>query len=159
MELVLQGSVTNSTYTTFTNGYFGFAATHSTASAARIGAEFDQLYFDVSASSPMGKRVINVHEITNEKIAPVAFAIEQNYPNPFNPATAFTFTVAEEGNVSLRIFDELGREVAILTNEYYQHGTYTIKWDASNFTSGMYFYRMTAGNGRFVQTKKLLLVE
>ncbi len=155
---VTQGSVTNSTYTTFTNGYFGFAATHSTASSARTSAEFDQLYFDVSATSPMSKEIFAQFPIV-EKIAPTAFAIEQNYPNPFNPTTSFTFNVAEEGNVSLKIFDELGREVAIVTNANYQPGAYSVQWDASNFTSGMYFYRMTANNGRFVQTKKLLLIK
>ena len=102
------------------------------------------------------------------------FVLEQNYPNPFNPATNFRFTVpeahqpsAEIGNlstgitsgqfVSLKIHDLLGREVAILVNEEKPAGSYSVRWNATNIPSGVYFYRLTAEG--FSETKKLSLIK
>jgi N-acetylmuramoyl-L-alanine amidase len=88
---------------------------------------------------------------------PVAFALEQNYPNPFNPSTNIEFRVSNLGFVSLKIFDVLGRDVATLVNEVRPAGVYRMRWDASSFPSGVYFYRLRAGD--FVQTKKLVLTK
>jgi hypothetical protein len=97
---------------------------------------------------------------------PTQFSLEQNYPNPFNPTTHFRFTIGDfppeadapsaQRFVSLKIYDVLGREVATLVNERMNQGGYTMRWDASSYTSGVYFYRLRAGN--FVETKKMLLV-
>ncbi len=153
---VSQGTATNSTYTTFTNGYFGFAAIHTTASSARTAAEFDQLYFDISSSSPMSKTTpIAMLPTTSNK--PTEFKLEQNYPNPFNPTTTFGVQVAEFGMVSLKIYDVLGREVATLVNENMEPGSYTFQWNAGSMPSGVYYYKMTAGN--FSDLKKLLLMK
>ncbi len=88
---------------------------------------------------------------------PQMFALMQNHPNPFNPTTNFRFTISDLRFVSLNIYDVLGREVATLMNEKLNAGAYTVQWDASGFPSGIYFYRLNAGN--FVETKKMLMVK
>ena len=75
---------------------------------------------------------------------PEAFAIEQNYPNPFNPATAIPFTVPRRGEVTLKVHDVLGREVAVLASGVYPAGRHEVTWDATGFPSGVYVYRLAA---------------
>ncbi|MGA2625006.1 MAG: SdrD B-like domain-containing protein [Bacteroidota bacterium] len=98
-----------------------------------------------------------VTSVRSARDVPHSFALYQNYPNPFNPTTDFEFRIANFGFVSLKVYDELGREVATLVNEVKQPGEYSVRWDASNMPSGIYFYRMTAGP--FGQAKKLLLLK
>ncbi|HCV41879.1 MAG TPA: hypothetical protein DGH68_00220, partial [Bacteroidetes bacterium] len=81
----------------------------------------------------------------------------QNYPNPFNPTTAISYQLTAQSFATLKVNDVLGREVATLINEVKPPGTYTVQWDASGVTSGVYFYRLEAGG--FVSTKKLLIVK
>ena len=92
-----------------------------------------------------------------EVTAPLVFSLEQNYPNPFNPTTNIKFQIADFGSVSLKIYDVLGNEVAQLVNEEKEAGTYNYNWDASNLTSGIYFYKLQAGD--FTQTKKMILLK
>ena len=92
-----------------------------------------------------------------EQSVPTAFQLKQNYPNPFNPTTNFGFGISDLGFVSLKIFDVLGREVATVVNEMRPAGVYTVRWDASSLTSGVYFYQLRAGS--LVDTKKLLLTK
>ncbi len=93
---------------------------------------------------------------TNEQTSPRGFTLSQNYPNPFNPVTRIMYSVGIHGHTSLRVFDLLGREVATLVNEEMQPGSYERVFDASGLASGVYMYRMTAGD--FAQTRTLLLV-
>jgi N-acetylmuramoyl-L-alanine amidase len=88
---------------------------------------------------------------------PSTFSLEQNFPNPFNPSTTFEFRMSSSEFVSLKVFDVLGRDVATLVNEMRPAGLYRIRWDASLLPSGVYFYRLRAGD--FVQTKKLVLAK
>jgi hypothetical protein len=83
------------------------------------------------------------------------FVLFQNYPNPFNPSTIINYSLPVPGQVTLRVLDILGREVATLVNEQKEVGTHTIKFDASNLTSGIYFYQITAG--KYSETRKLIL--
>ncbi|MBX3006764.1 MAG: glycoside hydrolase family 3 C-terminal domain-containing protein [Melioribacteraceae bacterium] len=90
------------------------------------------------------------------------YKLEQNYPNPFNPVTIIKYSIPsgnknEPGVVSLKIFDVLGREVAILVNENKAPGVYEVQFDGSNFSSGVYFYRLQYG--RNAQVKKLVLMK
>jgi hypothetical protein len=88
---------------------------------------------------------------------PVAFVLEQNYPNPFNPSTTIKYDLSKSSVVSLAVFDILGREVSVLVNERRDAGVYEVRFDGSNLASGMYFYRLQAGN--YVATKPLLLLK
>ncbi|RFM23264.1 MAG: T9SS C-terminal target domain-containing protein [Candidatus Thermochlorobacter aerophilum] len=91
--------------------------------------------------------------------APVAreYRLEQNYPNPFNPSTTIRFTIPNTENVQLDVFDMLGRKVATLVNQRLAAGTYTVQFNASQLSSGMYFYRISAGN--FKQAMKMMLIK
>jgi hypothetical protein len=88
---------------------------------------------------------------------PTEFRLEQNYPNPFNPTTNIGFRISHFGFVSLRVFDLLGREVATLVHEVKQPGSYEVTWDATGVASGVYLYRLQAGD--YVDTKKLILLK
>lgn len=88
---------------------------------------------------------------------PTRFNLLRNHPNPFNPMTTFEIQVAKPGPVQVKVFDILGREVITLLNETMKTGTYSVTWDASYMPSGIYFYRMQAGN--FIDTKKMVLLK
>ena len=93
------------------------------------------------------------------------FKLEQNYPNPFNPTTTISYTIpkvetqnlASLQNVTLKIYDILGRKVATLVNEKQIPGKYSVQFNASNLPSGVYFYTLRAGN--FVQTRKMVFMK
>jgi photosystem II stability/assembly factor-like uncharacterized protein len=85
------------------------------------------------------------------------FTLSQNYPNPFNPSTTIIYSIPIAGKVSLKIFDVLGNEIATLVNEEKTSGKYTVNFDASNLTSGVYFYRLQTGD--FISTKKMILLK
>jgi dienelactone hydrolase len=85
------------------------------------------------------------------------FTLAQNYPNPFNPSTCIEFELPRISQVSLSVYDILGREVSILVNERRNAGVHEVKFDGSNIASGVYFYRIQAGD--FVQTKKLMILK
>ncbi|HVN49416.1 MAG TPA: T9SS type A sorting domain-containing protein [Bacteroidota bacterium] len=87
---------------------------------------------------------------------PRTFSLAQNFPNPFNPSTTIAFSIPSKSHVTLKIYDILGREVATLINSDVSAGSHTQQWNASNFSSGIYFYRLQAGS--LNQTKKLLLL-
>ena len=88
---------------------------------------------------------------------PNFYSLSQNYPNPFNPSTSIKFTMPKGDNVKLVVFDILGREVKTLVNEFKSSGSYEVNFDASTLSSGVYFYRLEAGE--FTDTKRMLLVK
>jgi Secretion system C-terminal sorting domain len=88
---------------------------------------------------------------------PGEFRLAQNYPNPFNPSTTIEFAIPNISKVSLKVYNVHGQEVTTLANDEFTAGTYSINWNASGLSSGVYFYSIQAGN--FSQTKKLLLVK
>ena len=88
---------------------------------------------------------------------PVRFALRQNYPNPFNPTTVVSYELPQASEVKLVVYDVLGREVAVLVNERKLPGRYTVKFDATDVASGVYFYRLQAGS--FVEVKKLVVLK
>ena len=84
------------------------------------------------------------------------FRLEQNYPNPFNPTTSIEFTLPKDGFVTLKVYNLLGREVAILVEEHLPAGKHTCSWNAAGMTSGLYYYTIKAGD--FAMTRKILLI-
>ncbi|RJP70593.1 MAG: T9SS C-terminal target domain-containing protein, partial [Ignavibacteriales bacterium] len=91
------------------------------------------------------------------KLIPTEFALAQNYPNPFNPVTVISWQLPVSSKVMLKIYDILGNEVSILVNEEQAAGNYEVKFDGSNLSSGIYYYRIQAAN--FVNTRKLILLK
>jgi len=95
--------------------------------------------------------------VVENGFAPQEFALFQNYPNPFNPSTRISYTIPKRDNLSIKIFNLLGSEVAELINGEIEAGSYDIDFNASSLSSGVYFYRLQAGN--FVETKKMILIK
>jgi len=98
---------------------------------------------------------VGIKKISNN--IPSSFSLEQNYPNPFNPSTKIRFAIPKNELVTLKIFDLLGREAAILVNEKLQPGTYETTFDASMLPSGVYFYSLKTNT--FTDTKKMILIK
>lgn len=93
----------------------------------------------------------------NNSIIPDVFSLSQNYPNPFNPSTKITYQLPVNSDVSIKVFDMLGKEIMTLVNEKKDAGSYEVQFNAANFASGMYFYRISAGN--FTDTKRMILIK
>ncbi len=94
---------------------------------------------------------------TSEVKTPSNFNLAQNFPNPFNPSTKIEFSLPVKQEVSLKVFNLLGQEIATLLNKEMNEGTYNLNFDASSLSSGVYLYQLRAGN--FVQTKKMTLLK
>jgi len=94
--------------------------------------------------------------IESETSSPSSLTLHSAYPNPFNPSTTISFNLPSKSYVLLKVFDIMGREVTTLINEELTAGNYHRQWDASNVSSGVYFYRLQCGS--FIQTKKLILL-
>jgi hypothetical protein len=88
---------------------------------------------------------------------PDKYSLSQNYPNPFNPTTNIKYQIANNGFVTLKVYDILGNEVATLVNEKKSAGYYEVTFDASNYPTGVYFYKLTTDN--FTETKKMLMIK
>jgi hypothetical protein len=99
----------------------------------------------------------SIIDVESEPSKEFCFALYQNYPNPFNPTTTISFSIPSPAFISLKVYDILGNEVATLVNQERPAGEYEINLDASNLTSGVYFYRLNAG--RFTEMKKMILMK
>ncbi len=88
---------------------------------------------------------------------PQEFELSQNYPNPFNPATVISYNVPEQAHIRITVYDMLGREIAILVNEQKGPGSYDVHWDATEFSSGMYLYRLESGSKSI--TRRMTLIK
>ena len=100
-------------------------------------------YFDLQSAVEVG--------------VPSKYSLGQNYPNPFNPVTKINFDLPENGRADIRLYDLLGREVAVILNEVRNAGYHTVVFDASNLSSGIYFYKLVSG--KFTSIKKMALVK
>ncbi len=109
---------------------------------------FTLLYADLSDLTNVGH---------NEIFLPKEFHLMQNYPNPFNPTTLISYQIPEEGFVTMRIYDVMGREVSTLINQRQKPGKYNVEFNASNLSNGMYFYQLKVNN--YISTKKMMLVK
>ncbi len=123
---------------------------------APSGFGVDGDYFDcLTNNEQIG--TIGINPIGTE--VPKGYKLNQNYPNPFNSQTLITFEIPKQGNVTLRVYDILGREIAVIVNQFLQTGNYKVIFESGkyNMTSGIYFYKMTAGD--FYETKKLVFAK
>jgi PKD repeat protein len=132
---------------TGSNIYIGFR--EWVTDVANDGASFSLDLVSVSR--------VNVGITSFNQELPSTFSLNQNYPNPFNPTTNIQFGLPRNSNVKLIVFDMAGKQISVLLDEYKQAGSYTYSFDGSQLSSGVYFYRIIAGN--FVETRKMLLIK
>ncbi len=110
-------------------------------------------------------QIITTEVAQKENSIPVEFSLDQNYPNPFNPTTTIQFTLPEASRVTLKLFDILGRELVTLVDEEMETGVHKVLFDAKDFASGVYFYRIQAKSENsdarqvFVQSRKLIFIK
>ncbi len=112
-------------------------------------------------------RIINPNQplaVKNYTDKNISFQLLQNYPNPFNPSTKIRYNIAGKSHVTLKIYDILGKEVAVLVSGEKDPGSYEVKFNASSFPSGVYFYRLNSesvdgSKGNFRAIKKLILIK
>lgn len=105
----------------------------------------------------MALRGQTVTAVESKDNIPSDFVLGQNYPNPFNPTTTIKYQLREDGFVTIKVFNVLGKEIAILVNREQSAGNQEVKFDGSKLASGIYFYRMQSGS--FSQTKKLIMLK
>jgi hypothetical protein len=96
-------------------------------------------------------------DVVTDSNFPTDYLLSQNFPNPFNPATNISFSLPEQSNVRITVYNLLGEKVAELVDEEFASGSHTVSFDAVGFTSGMYFYKMKAGE--FIEIKKMMLMK
>lgn len=123
---------------------------HSGIIARQYVQEFSKRYKESGGSST----ITGVEEQKSDM--PASYKLSQNYPNPFNPTTNFQFQIPTAGVVTIKVYDILGREVAVLLNDVKPAGTYTLTWNASHVSSGVYFYRLQSKN-TMLNRKMLIL--
>lgn len=116
-----------------------------------VAAGQNRIFYDGSNVSP----VVGINN--NGNGIPQSFSLSQNYPNPFNPETKINFAIPRASFVTIKIYNTLGQVVSQLVSENMEAGFYTYDFNASNLTSGIYFYRITAGE--FTDTKKMMLIK
>jgi hypothetical protein len=104
---------------------------------------------------PLSELITSNQNINNE--IPSMYSLSQNYPNPFNPSTNIKFAIPRSSDVKIAIYDISGKEIDILVNEKLQPGTYQTEWNASNYPSGIYFYKITSNE--FSVTKRMTLIK
>ncbi len=120
-----------------------------------VGQGDRMLNNEIPLSTTFPTRVTGVNKQGTE--LPRQFRLEQNYPNPFNPSTTINYSVPKSCLVTIKVYDVMGREISTLINAQKPAGNYSIKFNASHFATGIYFYRMQAGD--FIATKKLVLLK
>ncbi|MCW8804793.1 MAG: choice-of-anchor J domain-containing protein [Ignavibacteriaceae bacterium] len=145
-EFLAIGFVSGNGTTTEINSY---SYTDRNLTAGSYSYRLKQVDFDGTFEY---SNVINV-DVTG----PMQFELAQNYPNPFNPSTTIIFSIPQSSNVTLKIFNTLGQEVATLLNENMESGAHTINFDASKLNSGIYFYRLDAG--QYSEVRKMTLIK
>lgn len=125
--------------------------------ATTLDLVFNRIYSGVIHFSTLA--IVGETSVTaiDDPVIPSNYMLEQNYPNPFNPVTTFRYTLPEAQNVSITIYDITGRQVETLLNGYQQAGSYMLKWNASHYSTGIYFYRLSAGS--FTATNKMILMK
>lgn len=138
-------------------GWNGWYTLHT---AVSMNNNIIRVFWPDKRSGPVQIYTSIINITGNKKLTeqvPETYSLYQNYPNPFNPVTKIRFDIAKPSFTKLVVFDALGREVAVLVNEELKPGTHEVGWDGLNYPSGVYFYKLTAGE--FTQTKKMILLK
>ncbi len=147
-------SISTNDGATFSTAYTAPAGSYYHMAKSRSGATIWAIRSN-GGISRYGTPIVNVTPIGTE--IPADYALSQNYPNPFNPSTKINFAIPKSGMVSLKVYNILGKEVATLVNQNMNAGTYNYEFNASNLSSGIYFYKLDV-NG-FTSVKKMTLVK
>lgn len=127
-------------------GVFMFPSGKIIGSDMKTGLYIIKTTFNITASQ------------NNNNEIPKDYSLNQNFPNPFNPSTTISYSLPKNTYATLKVYDALGKQVALLADDYKNAGNYSVTYDASNLASGMYFYSLTTTDG-FSQTKKMILVK
>ncbi|MFH0733604.1 MAG: T9SS type A sorting domain-containing protein [bacterium] len=114
-------------------------------------------FINCSATYKAEIQYITITKINNEILNPEKFELLQNYPNPFNPSTTIKFAIPTTSSVKLTIYNTIGKEIATLVNGSMEAGNHSVNWNAGDNSSGMYFFKLEAGN--FTATKKMMLIK
>mgnify|MGYP000339031955 CR=1 FL=1 len=150
-------------------GYSTYRATIGNKIIPEVPGKFsggaDVVWSEASAASSLGYYIMygnipyvgTLTGVNDKGEIPNKFELGQNYPNPFNPSTTFSFSIPSNEFVTLAIYNALGEKVADIVSKEMQVGNYEYNWNASNFTSGVYFARLTAGAN--VQVQKVMLLK
>jgi hypothetical protein len=101
--------------------------------------------------------IVNVEDDNNNDFIPNEFSLSQNYPNPFNPSTVISYQLPVTSNVTFKVYDILGNEIATLVNEEKPAGSYKVNFNASGLSSGIYFYQLKTDS--FIETRKMILIK
>ncbi|MBK9332125.1 MAG: T9SS type A sorting domain-containing protein [Ignavibacteria bacterium] len=133
-------------YMFFYRGY-GSPLLGGAYSKSMVGAVIDGVTY--------GSILLDVTKISGE--IPIGYILEQNYPNPFNPSTVIKFSLPKSSFVTLKVYDQLSKEISTLANEKKSTGTYQYVFNAVNIPSGMYFYTLQADD--YIETKKMMLIK
>ncbi len=142
-------------YTTNQGASWTFAGLDSLA-VSKLYANRNSTY----AITDRGIYIVNktgVSAVKNQNQIPTQYELSQNYPNPFNPTTNISFVISHSSLVTLKVYDVLGRELQTLVGEYKPAGKYSISFDASKLASGVYFYKLQAGN--YINIKKMVMMK
>ena len=122
----------------------------------RIKAVNQYSYSEYVYSDMVNWNIITNISSDNNKI-PSIYSLEQNYPNPFNPSTVISYQIPDKGFVSLKVYDVLGKEITMLVNEEESAGSYKVRFNGNGLPSGIYFYKIQAGN--YTSVKKMILIK
>ncbi len=156
---LLSGDLVHSAAITYVNPktiQFSYTAPGS-AGSDTLYATIDRGYSGAYNWTPnKGFKIYTVSGIVNNE-TPVSFYMNQNFPNPFNPVTKITYGIAKASNVKVTVYDMTGRQVSSLVNEYQNAGNYFVNFDASKYSSGIYYYKIEAGD--FREVKKMSLIK
>jgi hypothetical protein len=109
------------------------------------------------AYSNTNQFVTTLTDLENTIIQPFEYSLNQNYPNPFNPSTSIKYAISSKQFVTLKVYDVIGNEVAILVSEEKPASNYEVSFDASKLSSGVYYYQLRSGE--FIQTKKMIYLK
>jgi hypothetical protein len=134
----------------FPLGDLGWFPTQLAAWQAQRATEMDRIQKVLDTGRPYGTAVAAAQ-------IPQAFQLQQNYPNPFNPSTVISYSLEKAGNVTLKVYNMLGQEVATLVNGFQTVNTYNVTFNASSLSSGIYLYELRTGSN--VVTKKMILMK